>query len=352
MSNIKLLLMVLILLTPQIVSANSILINNGDAYTNNSNVSVNISSNLSNMYVKCNTSWINVSTNELFYCNLSVGDGNKTIQIDDNRNSDPEFINSSSIILDTVKPKIIPIFPVGSYTEIEIYGKTYNYTILDNNTNISNTTITPAVLNTTIGNHSYTIKTTDLAGNFNSTTVNYQVTAIPKSTGNVSRSTLKDWIIPNENLTVTLTAIGDAFKPNSSVTIFYVNETIPDEFIVTNITEDYSFTKIGNIYNFYGLGSSLSYNITSTATSCYPYNITGIFMDAYRATGDVEGQKTIRVLNPDSVWIKQWDANSNNYMELNELVNSIVFGFFNGPLLMSQILTIIGYYFSHTSIGC
>lgn len=342
----------ILMLSVSIASADSITINDGMLYTNNPNVSVNISSELPHIFVKCNTSWINVVTNTSFNCNLTSGEGIKTIKIDDDIFNDPEYINSSSIILDTTPPSIIPIFPLNSYTEIEIYGKTYNYTIFDVNVNNSNIIINPSVLDTSIGNHSYTITAVDLAGNSNNTTVSYQVTEIPKSNGSVNRSTSKDWIIPNENLTITLTLVGDEFKPNPNVTLFYVNETIPGEFVVTNLTGEYTFTKIGNIYNFYGLGNSFSYNLTSSITSCQPYNITGIFLDAFRANGNVSGQGTIKVLNPEDVWLKQWDTNSNNYMELNELVNSIVLGYFNGPLVMSQILTIIKYYFTHAIVGC
>lgn len=345
-------------------SADTITINNGSLYTNDSIVSVNISSNLPFVFIGnlSKNIWTKVENmNAPFSYNLieniSTGDGVKVIDLYDNSSPFPQKLNFSSITLDTTPPIITANAPANG---IEYYYSSVpsdcDITFTDilsgvNDSSITYNGLSDCLIDTTDGDHSIDIYVKDNADNSVTQTISYSVDGTPRpSNRTVTRSFSKDFLNgTDDKIKVTITI-------NGSEPFFMVNETIPSIFNITDITDknggnNVTNSTIGNITTFIIFEDSFSYNLSTLSDVYGSYSLSGTFKDSNIYYGNITGQSTVRLLNPTSAWVQEWDSNGDGYINRNEVIDSIFNGYFGGQLSISQILAIIGYYFSHTYIG-
>ncbi len=340
--------------------ADTITINNGNPYTNNPIVSVNITSNNGFVFITNLSTGLWNQVENVNYINLpqniGVSEGNNVLKIYNGSSNISGFsiesfippqsnLNITSIILDVTKPVINIIFPINNsnYYENEIYGRGYIYNIIDANPAVPNATVSSQLLNTSIGNHSFSINAIDLAGNSNTTVIFYTVSTAPKSPGIIVRSLNRTSIVPGGSILVNLTASGSDFSVGS------INETIPDIFTLTPLVNT-SFIQVTNIsqggnrvYTFVGIGLyNISYVISTTSELYDKYNISGEFMDGsspHSLRGDIEITK-FYLSSADNDLYNHYDINVNGRLERNEVIDAVD-DYFAGSVFFVDIIKII-----------
>ena len=376
----KLLTIFVLLLLAQTGIADELIINNGNQYTNNTTVYINISVDGQNYgwVEEDNGTYVNITVNTTvqWTFNTTVNE-TKLFQLSKNENGTIVTANSS-IILDQIDPVVNILFPVNKSTYFQDEISFTRYLSLeitdsiDDNGNLEslpfvfgnftqdypayNVDVTSTIhnggdnftLSNSLGEHSIQVLVKDSAGNSLIYGFSYKVVSRTVSSGNIVRSLELNYIIDNSLINVTLTPTNGDFQ------FYNINETIPINFNVSfdnssgenfNISmEKVVNTPSGfNTYKFIGAvpltNLTYSINTSNTNTDYGQFSISGTFIDANRKSGII-AKSYYHLATTDIELYQRYDSNDNGVLEKGEVINAVV-DYFKNELTFSEIMKIV-----------
>lgn len=175
------------------------------------------------------------------------------------------------------------------------------------------------------------------------------VTVNPIPTAVVTRSLDKLSIKTADKIGVTVSGTGADFS------LFSFTETIPAGFDIVDISDNVDMVKIGNIYEFIGIGTATSFTATY---SIKPTNsaVQGNYIVSGTYKNGIETDSVSGSITPDSTFkfIKSFEAdcdtNNDHYIDRSEVTNAVAKYFSSDDITKTNIFAVIRYYFRQTYI--